>query len=107
MDAAYDGFMHALVWDLRGRSDNAKKAAAGSTYEFDLELLELEEDSKMAKGGGSLPRLFTWMISRVGSGVLVLLALFSFDVVSPRDKPCPLDSPPIPPPGSFRRLSTC
>ena len=36
------------------------------------------------------------MISLLGIGALALIVLFSLDVVSPRDKPCPLDSPPIP-----------
>ena len=40
-----------------------------------------------------------WLVSLVGIGVVVLLVLFSLDVVSPRDKPCPWDSPPIPAPG--------
>ncbi len=32
---------------------------------------------------------------------MVLVVLFSLDVVSPRDKPCPLDSPPIPTPAQI------
>ena len=31
-----------------------------------------------------------------GAGVLVLVVLLSLDMVSPREKPCPLNSPPIP-----------
>ena len=52
-----------------------------------------------SKSGGCLPGCFIWVVGLVGIGALVLVALFSLDVVSPRDKPCPLDSPGIPPPG--------
>ena len=41
-DAAYHAFMHAPEWYLRGRSDDAAKAAAGLGYEVELELLQLE-----------------------------------------------------------------
>ena len=54
-----------------------------------------EGPAEEAKGGGCL----TWMVSTVGIGVLILVVLFSLDVVSPRAKPCPLESPGIPPPG--------
>ena len=37
----------------------------------------------------------------MGIGVVVLVVLFSLDVVSPRDKPCPLDSPAIPTPAQI------
>ena len=58
-----------------------------------------EGPAEEAKGGGCLRGCFTWVVSTVGIGVLVLLVLFSLDVVSPRAKPCPLESPGIPPPG--------
>ena len=35
----------------------------------------------------------------MGIGALVLVVMFSLDVVPPRVKPCLLDSPQIPPPG--------
>lgn len=37
-----------------------------------------------------------WVVGVAGAGVLVLVVLLSLDVVSPREKPCPLNSPPIP-----------
>ena len=53
------------------------------------------------KGGGRLRGCFIWVVSLVGIGVVVLVVLFSLDVVSPRDKPCPLNSPPIPTPAQI------
>ena len=55
------------------------------------------------KGGGCLSGCLggclMWLVSLVFIGVVVLVVLFSLDVVSPRDKPCPLDSPAILAPG--------
>ncbi len=48
------------------------------------------------KSGGGLGGCFIWVVSLVGMGVVVLVVLFSLDLVSPRDKPCSLDSPVIP-----------
>ena len=48
------------------------------------------------KSGGCLRRCFIWVASLLGVGALVLVVLFSLDVVSPRVKPCSLDSPGIP-----------
>ena len=53
------------------------------------------------KGGGRLRGCLSWVISVLAIGALVLVVLFSLDVVSPRDKPCPLDSPPIPTPAQI------
>ncbi len=53
------------------------------------------------KSGGGLRGCFIWVVSLVGIGVVVLVVLFSLDVVSPRDKPCPLDSPAIPTPAQI------
>ena len=54
------------------------------------------------KGGcGCLPGCLVWVVGLLGAGVLALLVLFSLDVVSPRDKPCPLNSPPIPTPAQI------
>ena len=53
------------------------------------------------KGGGCLRGCLTWVAGIVAIGTLVLLLLFSLDVVSPRDKPCPLESPPIPTPAQI------
>ena len=36
--------------------------------------------------------------------MLVLVVLFSLDVVSPREKPCPLNSPPIPTPAQIASI---
>ena len=52
-----------------------------------------------ARGGGCLGGCLMWWVSLVGIGVAALIVLLSLDVVSPRDKPCPVDSPPILAPG--------
>ena len=53
------------------------------------------------KGGcGCLPGCLVSVVGLLGAGVLALLVLFSLDVVSPRDKPCPLNSPPHPDAGA-------
>ena len=57
------------------------------------------------KGGGRLRGSFIWVASIVGIGVVVLGVLFSFDIVSPRDKPCPLESPPILTPAQIATVS--
>ena len=51
------------------------------------------------KSGGCLGGCLAWLVSLVAIGAVVLAVLLSLDVVSPRDKPCFLDSPPIPAPG--------
>ena len=147
LDAAYHAFMHAPEWYLRGRSDDAAKAAAEFGYELELEVLESESlDTEIAaqRGaanetgetvsaleaqssppaapvgtpstryqphrpegtvekakGGYLRGCFIWVVSVVVIGVVVLVVLLSLDVVSPRDKPCPLDSPRIPSPAQI------
>ena len=53
---------------------------------------------KEEKGGGCLPGCLVWVVGLLGIGALALVVLFSLDVLSPRDKPCPLTSPPIPTP---------
>lgn len=53
------------------------------------------------KGGGCLRGCLIWVIGMVAIGVVALLFLFSLDVVSPRDKPCSLESPPIPTPAQI------
>ena len=53
------------------------------------------------KGGGCLCRCLKWVVSLMGIGAVALLVLFSLDVVSPREKPCTLDSPPIPTPAQI------
>ena len=147
LDAAYHAFMHAPEWYLRGRSDDAAKAAAQWGYEVELEALELDspdtgkaaqretvdtpegiasdleaQSSPQAAPAGTLSTGYQphrlegtaeepegghgrgcliWVASMVGIGAVVMLVLFSLDVVSPRDKPCSLDSPVIPTPAQI------
>ena len=56
------------------------------------------------KSGGCLCGCLKWAVGLVGIGVVALLVLFSFDVVSPRDKPCSLDSPPVPTPAQLASI---
>ncbi|MYD65937.1 MAG: DUF2207 domain-containing protein [Chloroflexi bacterium] len=83
LDAAYQAFMHSLWWDVPGRSDDAAKGAAEGPIEE-------------ARGAGCLRGCVVRIVGIAGAGVLVVVVLFSHDVVSPRAKPCPLNSPPIP-----------
>ena len=53
------------------------------------------------KSGGCLRGCFIWVVSLLGIGALVLVILFSLDVISPRVKPCSLDSPGIPTSGQI------
>ena len=53
------------------------------------------------KSGGCLRGCFMWVVSLLGIGALVLVVLFSLDVVSPRVKPCSLESPGIPTPAQI------
>ena len=59
----------------------------------------VEEEKSGGCLSGCLGGCLMWLISLVVIGAAALVVLFSLDVVSPRDKPCPLDSPPIPAPG--------
>ena len=61
----------------------------------------VEGPAEEPKGGGCLKGCLIWAIGLVGIGIVVLILLFSLDVVSPRDKPCPLNSPPIPTPAQI------
>ncbi|MCY3911813.1 MAG: DUF2207 domain-containing protein [Chloroflexi bacterium] len=54
-----------------------------------------------SKRGGCLRGCLMWAISLLATGVVVLAVLFSLDVLSPRVKPCPLNSPPIPTPAQI------
>ena len=155
LDAAYHAFLHAPEWWLRGRSNDAAKAAAQHGYEEELRLLgqldrlelpdaeqpehtaraemagEFEDMAREPeaqvspppvaarasstayqpqrvdgmvseeKGGGCLRGCFTRVVSLAVIAVVILLVLFSLDVVSPREKPCPLNSPPIPTPAQI------
>lgn len=61
----------------------------------------VEETVEEPKGSGCLSGCFARLLTWAVIGVVVLVVLFSLDVVSPRDKPCPLDSPPIPTPAQI------
>ena len=60
-----------------------------------------ERMAEEEKGGGRLRGCLLWVVGLLAIGALVLVILFSLDVASPRDKPCPLNSPPIPTPAQI------
>ena len=60
-----------------------------------------ERAAEQQKGSGCLPGCFTWVVGLVGIAALIMVVLFSLDVLSPRDKPCPLTSPAIPTPAQI------
>ena len=112
LDAAYKGFLHEAAWGLTGRSEDAAEAAAETDGQIEAESLELaslegEETGRVERpveepsSRGLLHGWQMWVVKRLAIGVVVMVVLFSLDVVSPRAKPCPLDSPPIPPPGQL------
>ena len=88
-----------LARELEAQSSPPAAPAGALSTEYQTQWWE--EPAEEAKGGGRLRGCFTWVVSIVGIGVLVLVVLFSLDVVSPRAKPCPLDSPGIPSPAQI------
>ena len=74
----------AVLWKLRRHPPSG----GYQTVQVGERLVEEE------KGGGRLRGCLLWVVSLLAIGALVLVVLFSLDVVSPRDKPCPLESPP-------------
>ena len=92
-----------IARELEAQSSPPAATAGAPAAEY--QTYSLEGTVEEAKGGGRLRGCFIWVVSLVGIGALVLVVLFSLDVVSPRDKPCPLDSPRIPPPGFLSAAS--
>ena len=58
-------------------------------------------DRERSKRGGCLRGCLLRLVSLLGIGAAALIVLLSLDVVSPREKPCPLNSPPIPTPAQI------
>ena len=88
-----------IARELEAQSSPPAATAGAPAAEY--QTYSLEGTVEEAKGGGCLRGCFIWVVSLVGIGALVLVVLFSLDVVSPRDKPCPLDSPAIPTPAQI------
>ena len=115
LDAAYYGFLHDSAWGLSGRSEDAAVAASEPDGEMEADRTAHQQISdeyeyqryraatpvEEPRIGGRLRRCLIWVVSFMGIGALVLAVLFSLDVVSPRAKPCPLDSPTIPTPAQI------
>ena len=82
-------------------AQDSPPAAPAGTLSTGYRTYRSEGAVEEEKGGGRLRGRFIWVLSLVGIGALVLVVLFSLDVVSPRDKACPLDSPAIPTPAQI------
>ena len=93
----------AEIQDIAREPDSQRSSLEGAPsppsggYQQDRGARLIEEP----KSGGRLRGCFIRMVSLLGIGALVLVVLFSLDVVSPRDKPCPLASPAIPTPAQI------
>ncbi len=85
--------------ELEAQGSPPTATARASSTEYQPQRWEGAVQEK--KGGGCLRGCFTGVVGLVGIGALVLAVLFSLDVVSPREKPCPLDSPVIPTPAQI------
>ena len=71
-------------------------SAAPAGPPADHQAYQYDGPIEAAGGRGCLRGCLVWVVGVAGTGVLGMVVLFSLDVVSPRAKPCPLDSPPIP-----------
>ena len=91
--------MEEIARELEARTGSPAVPAAAPSTEYPTQWWEGPVPEK--KGGGCLRGCLTWAVGIVGIGTLVLLVLFSLDVVSPREKPCPLEAPPIPTPAQI------
>ena len=100
--AAHRGTADEIEEIARGlEAQSSPPAATAGALSAGYQTYRLEGTVEEAKGGRRLRGCFIWVVSLVGIGALVLVVLFSLDVVSPRDKPCPLDSPAIPTPAQI------
>ena len=92
---------HDIAREPEARSSSpAVPEARYQTYRSEGMVEEEEEE----EGGGCLAGCgcLLWVVAGiVGIGVAILVVLFSLDVISPRDKPCPLESLWIPTPGQI------
>ncbi len=93
------GEIEATALELESQRDPPAASASSPSAWYQTYDSEWMVDEK--KGGGCLRGCLLWVVSLMAIAALVLIVLFSLDVVSPRDKPCPLDSPPIPTPAQI------
>ena len=81
------------------RRDSTAAPAGPPSARYQMHRLEGAVEEK--ESGGRLRGCFIWVIGLASIGALVMIVLFSLNVVSPRDKPCPMESPPIPTPAQI------
>ncbi|MYB15449.1 MAG: DUF2207 domain-containing protein [Chloroflexi bacterium] len=89
--------------ETTGDPEELGEPAAGPAEAAAMEHRQLEGEgsAEEKKGGGCFRSCFGAALSLLGTGVVVLVVLLSLDVVSPREKPCPLNSIPIPTPAQI------
>ena len=89
--------------EIAGELESQRESPAAQVQppSIDYQHYRPEGQVEEPEGGGRLRGCLIWLVSLVGIGVVVLVVLFSLDVVSPRDKPCPLEAPPIPTPAQI------
>lgn len=88
-----------VVSEVGTRRDSPAAPVAPSAARYQTHRLEGAAEKK--KGCGRLFGCLMWALGLAVIGVATLIVLFSLDVVSPRDKPCPMESPPIPTPAQI------
>ena len=86
---------------LEPESQRVPPVAAAGMSSVEYRPQSWERPVEEEKGGGCLRGCFMAVVGLVGIGALVLVVLFSLDVLSPREKQCPLESPPIPTPAQI------
>ena len=95
------------IQDIAREPDSQRSSLEGAPsppsggYQQDRGERLIEEPKSGGRLRGCLRGCFIRMVSLLGIGALVLVVLFSLDVVSPRVKPCSLDSPRIPTPAQI------
>ena len=92
------GETEATVREPESRRDPLATSASPSAGHRTYRSERMVEEEK----GGGWPRgCLMGVVRYLVIGAVFLAVLLGFDVVSPRAKPCPLDSPGIPPPGQL------
>ena len=89
--------IEAVVREVELQGDPPAATAEPSSVRY--RRYRVGEPVEEPKSGGWLGGCLIWVAILLGIGALVMVVLFSLDIVSPRTKPCPLDSPGIPAPG--------
>ena len=93
---AHDEATREIEWSLDEPGTPRSPPAAPGQPPAEYQAYRYEGPIEEARGAGCLRGCLLWVAGIAGAALMVLVVLFSLDVVSLRAKPCPLDSPPIP-----------